>query len=144
MAAEHIITLEAVYDSSDLSSDYYSPDTPIKEWFVCEIGTKRVTEEVLRQASRLLPLWLQSKAWSYSRGEKYSMSDHPYGQLRIEQGLGIRYFNHGQPKNVALILSATTWSIFRMNHKADEEIPWSAEDFGLAINERDFEKVVQV
>lgn len=144
MAAEQIITLEAVYDSSDLSSDYYSPDTPIKEWFVAEIGTKRVTEEVLRQAAKLLPLWLQQRDWSYRKGEKYSMSDHPYGQLRIDEGLGIRYFNHGKPKNIALILSATTWSIFRMNHDEYEEIPCNAQEFELAFNERDFQKVVPV
>jgi len=119
-----IITLEAVYDNSDLRSDYFDRDHGIEEWYVCDLPGKVVTESKLRRAVRLLPEWLQTFNWAFQKGEKYSMSDHPYGQLRADYECGLRFpTTDGGSSFVRFIITACTRSIFEMNDRVDVPIP---------------------
>lgn len=86
------ITVQVVYDDSDPMTDYYAPDRPLYKWRVLELGERpRITEPLLRRALALLPAWLRAKEWTYRKGEKYSMSNHPYGQLRGETLEGLEW-----------------------------------------------------
>ncbi len=77
-----IVVLEIVYDNSDIQTDYFDNDRTLDKWVICPLQGKITTEGKLRAALAQLPEWLQSLGWNYQKGEKYSMSNHPYGQLR--------------------------------------------------------------
>jgi len=135
-----IITLEAVYDNSDIMTDYFDSDHGIEEWYVCDLQGKVVTESKLRRAVRLLPEWLQNFNWAFRRGEKYSMSDHPYGQLRVDSGTELsfpcsRAFG-GDSSPVRFILTACTRSIFEMNDRVDVPIPPTPEAMRAFIDSK--------
>jgi hypothetical protein len=125
-----IIILEAVYDDSDIRTDYFSPDAPIGKWFVCPLKGKVVNEAKLREALRALPDWLQRDTlwphdrWIYRKGEKYSMSDHPYGQLRVTTDLRFPC-SAGGTSTVSLILGVTWKDLFKSNYSMTDPIPES-------------------
>jgi len=135
-----IITLEAVYDNSDIMTDYFDSDHGIEEWYVCDLQGKVVTEGKLRRAVRLLPEWLQNFNWAFRKGEKYSMSDHPYGQLRVDSGTELRFPCSGGMRErsspVRFILTACTRSIFEMNDRVDVPIPPTFEAMRAFVEER--------
>lgn len=118
-----IVILEAVYDDSDLMTDYFNRDAPVEKWFICDLPGKAVTEQGLRMALSQLPAYLQAMTWEYQKGEKYSMSDHYYGQLRMDKGLGVEVKGSGGASGVGLIISSYAASTFEMNHKYNKPIP---------------------
>jgi len=135
-----IITLEAVYDNSDIMTDYFDRDHGIEEWYVCDLQGKVVTEAKLRRAVFRLPMWLRNFNWTYQRGEKYSMSDHPYGQLRVDSGTDLRFpcsggFGGGTSP-VGFILTSCTRRIFEMNDRVDNPIPQTFEAMKALIESR--------
>jgi len=122
-----IITLEAVYDNSDIRTDYFDSDHGIEEWYVCDIQGP-VTEAKLRRAVRLLSEWLQGFNWAFRKGEKYSMSDHSYGQLRVDSETNLCFpTGEGSTSKVRFILTATFRDIFEMNDRVDNPIPQTLE-----------------
>ncbi|MEM2905054.1 MAG: hypothetical protein QW587_04865 [Candidatus Bathyarchaeia archaeon] len=97
-----IIVLRAVFSNSDSQRDYYDPDRTLAEWRITELKAGRVTEALLRGALRLLPGWMQALRWTY---RKRTASNHYYGQLRVEEGLGLTVRNEwGDRVGVGLIL----------------------------------------
>jgi len=135
-----IITLEAVYDNSDIMTDYFDRDYPIQRWYVCDVQGKVITESKLRRALRLLPEWLQKFNWTFLRGEKYSISDHPYGQLRVDHGTDLRFpcsgGMGGGMSTVGFILTACTRRIFEMNDRVDNPIPPTYEAMKAFIDSK--------
>jgi len=135
-----IIVLEIVYDNSDIRSDYFDSDHPIQRWYVCDVQGKVVCESKLRRAVMKLPDWLRNFNWTYRRGEKYSMSDHPYGQLRVDEGTGLRYpCSHGFDSDtspVGFILTTTWRDHFEMNDRVDVPIPPTPEAMRAFVEER--------
>jgi len=134
-----IIVLEVVYDGSDIMTDYWNPDAPIERWYVCEVQGKAVTEAKMRRALMKLPEWLQKLNWKYRKGEKYSMSDHPYGQLRVDEGTGMRFPCGGTMREgsspVSYILDTTWEDIFKMNDKLENPIPPTPEAMKAFVEE---------
>jgi len=136
-----IVVLEAVFDDSDIMTDYFHRDRPLKEWFVCELEGKVVTEAKLRKALTKLPAWLQAYKWTYQKPEKYSMSDHYYGQLRMDEGTGLTVSKpltySSETRGVGFILSTTscvdTWKV---NHDQNEPLPQSIEEIRRFIEEK--------
>lgn len=126
-----IIVLEAVYDNSDIMTDYFDRDHGYLEHFVAPLEGKVVTEAKLRQALRKLPQWLQGYEWKFRKGEKYSMSDHPHGQLRADNGVGITVKNQEgrQDCGLGFILGISYESVFTMNHSMTTPIPATREEF---------------
>lgn len=121
-----MVVLKAVFDDSDIMVDYFNSDRSMFSWFVCDLEG-RVTEGKLRKALKLLPNWLQAFEWTYRKGEVYSMSDHPYGQLRVDKGLrltvkGEHTYSHSD-RSLRFILTATFKSCFNMNNSITEPIP---------------------
>ena len=136
---ERIVTLEAVYDNSDVMTDYFDGDSGIEEWYVMPID-KPITEQKLRMATRQpgFPQWLRDLPWTFRKGEKYSMSDHPYGQLRFDQGFDGVFIKgtsagSGHMSKVRLIVSSSSLSIFKMNSKAETKIPPTFDEFKAFI-----------
>jgi len=125
-----MVELRAVYDDSDGMTDYFAPNMSLEEWYVCDLKG-RVTEGKLRKALNLLPAWLQTFVWTFRKGEKYSFSDHPYGQLMVNQGVDItldgKYMYGKMDRSLRFILTASTKSIFTMNDSLDNPIPDSRE-----------------
>ena len=133
------VTLEVVYDDSDSMTDYYAPDRTLWKWRLMDVGPRpRITEPLLRRALERLPGWLRSKSWTYRKGEKYSMSDHPYGQMRGE-ALGLEWsYGYGgrsyQTKALALLIDTDS----RLGEEYDRPVPESFEamrDFITALSE---------
>lgn len=121
-----MFVLEAVYDNSDIMTDYFHRDAPIGEWFVHPLAGKVVNEAKLRRVLGALPEWLQRYSWTYQKGEKYSMSDHPYGQLRVATDLRFPC-SAGGTSPVLLILGVTWQDNFKMNYSLTDPIPESFE-----------------
>lgn len=124
---KRIIYLEAVFDDSDIMTDYFNRDRPMFEWYICDLEGKRVTEGKLRRALKHLPEWLRAYEWKFRKGEVYSMSDHCYGQLRVDQGVGLTvrgehtYGHTDSP--LRFIITVTSVSCFEMNHSLEDQIP---------------------
>jgi len=138
---QRVIVLRAVYDDSDSMTDYYHPDHSLEEWYVCDLQGKRVTEPKLRKALVKLPGWLQAFKWYYRRGEDYSMSDHPYGQLRADEETGFAYENSwGETRLVRFILTATSLKIYEMNNSLDKTMPESREEFQKLLDSKTIER----
>lgn len=130
-----IISLEAVYNNSDLITDYFDGNARLKEWYVEDFNGKKITEAVLRKSLKQLPKWLQEQEWSYQKGEKYSMSDHPYGQLecglfgewwKVQKASVTTVNSIGDTVPVRFILTLGYLDLFTMNNKK-EPIPTRAE-----------------
>lgn len=129
-----VVALEAVYDASDGMTDYFAPDTPWLRYFVGDYPRKVVNEATLRQFVSKLPLWLQRFNWTYQKGEKYSMSDHPYGQLRVDGQSGLVVpstsgMNAGRMKPLSFLLTTTTESGYLMNDKKEQTVPPTLAQF---------------
>jgi len=127
-----MFVLVAVYDNSDIMTDYFQRDAPIGEWFVHPLAGKIVNEVKLRRILLSLPEWLQHYTWSYQKGEKYSMSDHPYGQLRVATDLRFPC-SAGGTSPVLLILGVTWQDNFKMNYSLTDPIPESFDVMRLFI-----------
>jgi len=135
-----IIVLEAVFDDSDMQSDYFHRDCPLETWYVCDLEGIKVTEAKLVKALRLLPAWLRNYSWRLRKGEDYSMSDHPYHQLRVDTGVGVAILNNwGRRTGLGFILTVTSLRIFEMNHQKDYGIPKTFEDFKYLVSSRERE-----
>jgi hypothetical protein len=131
-----MFVLEAVYDNSDMMTDYFSPDAPIGEWFVHPLQGKVVNEAKLRRVLGALPEWLQSYNWTYRKGEKYSMSNHPYGELRVDS-TDLRFpCSAGGTSSVSFILGVTWQDNFKMNHSLTDPIPESFEAMKAFIDSK--------
>ena len=135
-----IIVLKAVFDDSDMMTDYFNSDRPFGEWYVCDLEGKRVTQGKLRKALKRLPEWLKAFKWTFRKGEKYSMSDHYYGQLRADEGTGLEikgeftYSHYDKP--VRFILTATYLETFQMNDSVENPIPETFEEMKRLIEEK--------
>jgi len=135
-----IVVLEAVFDDSDIQTDYCHRDRPLETYFVCDLEGKMITEAKLRKALEKLPAWLQGLKWVYEKPEKYSMSDHYYGQLRADEGLGLTirgehtYGHYDQ--SVRFLLSTSTIGIFNMNHTIGKPIPKSIEEMRQFVEQK--------
>ena len=116
---KRIITIEAVYDNSDLITDYFDNNARLREWYVEDFNGKIVTESKLRKSISKLPKWLQDQTWTFQKGEKYSMSDHPYGQLECTTNL---VTENGISHTVAVRFIVTLgWlDLFQMNNSIDK------------------------
>jgi hypothetical protein len=126
-----MIVLRAVFDDSDPMADYYHPDRAIFEWYVCDLEGKMVTEAKLRRALKKLPEWLQGLNWKYQKPAKYSMSNHYFGQLRADEGVGLTVkgehtYSHCD-KPLRFILTACSKGIFTINNSLNQQIPQSKE-----------------
>lgn len=125
-----IVVLEAVFSNSDIRTDYFDSDHRLERWPVCPVEGKAVTEAKLRRALSKLPAWLRRLSWTYRKGEKYSMSDHYYGQLRVE-AIGVKTRNDwGYEAGVGLILETSTVGIYTMNDRLDKPLPQSIDEIG--------------
>lgn len=141
---EKVIVLEAVYNNSDIQTDYFDRDARLKEWYVCDLEGKAVTEAKLRRALRQLPEWLQNLRWDFEKGEKYSMSDHYYGQLRMDENTGIPVKRlYGGESNVRFLLRVTYLSTFEMNQRKDEPLPQSLEELRRYVENRQREREIK-
>jgi len=132
-----IIVLEAVFDDSDIMTDYFHRDRGFQEWYICDLEGKMVTEAKLRKAWKQLPAWLKAFKWSFRKGEKYSMSDHYYGQLRADEGTGLEIkgeftYSHDD-KPVRFILTATHLETFKMNHSVEDPTPQTIQEMRQII-----------
>lgn len=76
--------LELSYDNSDGMSDYYDRFARLKNWVLWPMDGKKVTEKKLYTILEALPKWIHDLKWTLEKGEKYSMSDHPYHTLISE------------------------------------------------------------
>jgi len=133
-----IITLEAVYDNSDIRTDYFDSDHGIEEWYICDLPGKVVTKRKLIEALCKVPDWLKVLGyWGFRKGEKYSMSDHPYGQLRCDDDTGLAFpDDSGSSRKVRFIITACTREIFEMNDRVDVPIPPTFEAMKAFVEER--------
>lgn len=59
-----IMVLHAVYDASDMMSDYWHPNMPLFSFYVGEMPGKRRTISKLRKALKRLPDWIQRLDWN--------------------------------------------------------------------------------
>jgi len=133
---EKCIVLEAVYNDSEPQVDYFHRDAHLKEWFVTRLEGKRVTEAKLRRALKLLPKWLQEYSWEWEKGEKYSMSDHYYGQLRMDRNTGIYVKKtYGGKAHVRFLLRVT--SLSKKDLENPEPLPQSLEEIRRFVEERE-------
>lgn len=136
-----VIVLEAVFDDSDIQTDYFARDRPLEKWYVCELEGKIVTEPKLRRAIEKLPAWLQALTWSFQKGEKYSMSDHYYGQLRAGQSFGLEIEHLASypcgKRGIEFLLSVTHLSTFEMNDTKDKPLPASPDEIKKLIDEKE-------
>jgi len=137
------ITLELVYDDSDSMTDYYAPDRTYETWLVCSYKGKRITEPRLREGIKSLPAWLQKLNWTWQKGEPYSMSHHPKGQLRFDGGLDIRVKAYGGNSGMSLILGVGYLNgLFKANHKDwdTKEIPGNLEALQNFVADKEKER----
>ena len=136
-----VIVLEAVFDDSDIQTDYFARDRPLEKWFVTTLEGKIVNEQKLRRAVLLLPSWLQALTWSFQKGEKYSMSDHYYGQLRAGQNFGLDIEHLASypcgKRGIEFLLSVEHLSTFTMNDKVEIPLPASPDEIKKLIDEKE-------
>jgi len=133
-----IIVLEAVFDDSDIQTDYWAPDRTIERWFVATVE-KPITEGKLRRVLTILPKWLQAYTWKYRKGEKYSMSDHPYGQLRAQESTGLavkKLASYGGDRPVGLLIDISWLDHFEMNDEV-KPLPESLDDIKKLIEDKE-------
>jgi len=133
-----IVVLEAVFDDSDIQTDYWAPDRTLERWFICTIQ-KPITEGKLRRALTILPQWLQAYTWKYRKGEKYSMSDHPYGQLRAQESTGLRVqkvASYGGDRAVEFLIDITWLEHFEMNDTV-KPLPESLDVIKKIVEDKD-------
>jgi len=131
-----VIVLEAVYNNSESMVDYFDRYAGLKEWFVCELEGKMVTEAKLRRALRQLPEWLQNLKWDFEKGEKYSMSEHYYGQL-VSSSTDIPVKKiYGGESNLFFLLRVTYVRTFEMNNSKEEGLPQSLEEVRSFVVEK--------
>lgn len=130
-----IVKLEAVYDNSDIMTDYFARDTPYEQWKICDLDGDRVTEQKLRDALKKCPQWIQALEWTFERGEKYSMSDHPYGQLRHDHSTGVEIRNGygGGDRPVTLLISISHLWNNAEKSDLDTSIPATIEELRAYI-----------
>jgi len=138
-----VVILEAVYDNSDLMTDYFAKDTPYLSWYVCEYAGKAITESKMRAALQRLPEWLQRYDWRWQRGENYSMSDHPYGQLRADGQTRILVYSGSgnSAREISYLLSTTSESIFLMNNRKEVPVPATLDEFKVLIVRKEEERL---
>ncbi len=138
-----IVVLEAVYDNSDIMTDYFARDTPYTSWYVCEYQGKAVTEAKMRAALRRLPEWLRRYDWKWQTGENYSMSDHPRGQLRADGQTGILVYagSSNSGRELSFLLSTANESIFLMNNRKDALVPATLDEFKTLIVRKEEERL---
>jgi len=135
-----IIVLRAVFDDSDIQTDYFHRDRSLEKWYVSDLEGSKVTEGKLRRALKNLPAWLRNFNWRFMKGEKYSMSDHYYGQLRVDQGVGLTVKNGwGHRTGLRFILTVTSLSAFEMNHNRAKSLPQSLEEVQELIEQKERE-----
>ena len=136
MEYEKCIVLEAVYNDSEPQTDYFHRDARLKEWFIAKLEGKKVTEAKLRKALKTLPKWLQEYDWRWEKGEKYSMSDHYYGQLRMDRNTGVYVKKtYGGKAHVRFLLKVSYISKDEMENP--EQPPQSLEEVRRFIEERE-------
>ncbi len=142
--SNQIVVLEAIYDNSDITTDYFAKDTPHTSWYVCEYPSKAVTEPKMRAALQRLPEWLQQYDWKWQRGENYSMSDHPRGQLRADGQTGILVYagSSNSGREISFLLSTTGEGIFLMNNRKEVLVPATLDEFKTHIVRREEERLV--
>jgi len=141
--SNQILTLEAVYDNSDSMTDYFAKDTPCTSWYVCEYPGRAVTEAKMRAALQRLPEWLRRYDWKWQKGENYSMSDHPRGQLRADGQTGILVYagSSNSGREISFLLSTTSESIFLMNNRKEVPIPAALDEFKALIVRKEEERL---
>ena len=141
------LNFEVVYDDSESQTDYYAPDRPLFRYPYEAIGEReRVTEQLLRASLAKLPAWARGLPWAFKKGEKYSMSDHYYGQLRCDHGLeGVpdwpfAYAGRGyQGRTLTYLVKVGYEDINCMNH-ADGAIPQSVEELARRVEAKRLEQ----
>ena len=138
-----IVVVEAVYDNSDIMTDYFAKDTPYTSWYVCEYPGKAVTEAKMRAALRRLPGWLRRYDWKWQKGENYSMSDHPRGQLRADGQTGILVYagSSNSGREISFLLSTSSESTFLMNNRKDALVPATLDEFKTLIVGKEEERL---
>ncbi|MGP8056940.1 MAG: hypothetical protein ACLP9K_04990 [Nitrososphaerales archaeon] len=141
--SNQIVVLEAVYDNSDIMTDYFAKDTPYTSWYVSEYPGKAVTEAKMRATLQRFPGWLQQYEWQWQRGENYSMSDHPRGQLRADGQTGILVYagSSNSGREIGFLLSTTSESIFLMNNRKEAPIPATLDEFKALIVRKEEERL---
>jgi len=141
--SNQIVVLEAVYDNSDIMTDYWARDTPYTTWYVCEYPGNAVTEAKMRAALQRLPGWLRRYDWKWQKGENYSMSDHSRGQLRADGQTGILVYagSSNSGREISLLLSTTSESIFLMNNRKEVPIPATLDEFKALIVRKEEERL---
>ena len=136
-----VIVLEAVFDDSDLQTDYWAPDRTLERWYVCDLPGKIVTETKLRMAVAQLPTWLQALTWTFVKGEKYSMSHHYYGQLRAGQNFGLEIEHLASypcgKRGIEFVLDITHLDTFTMNDTKDKPLPASPDEIQKLIDDKE-------
>ena len=132
-----VYVLRATFDDSDIMTDYFNRDRSLDEWFVAQFEGTRVTESKLRRALQQLPSWLREYDWTFQKGEKYSMSDVYYGQLRVDKGVGLTVKNSwNRESSLGFILTVTSLRVFEMNRKIDIPIPQSIDEIKELIERK--------
>ncbi len=99
-------------------------------------------EPKLRQALRSLPPWMQALNWTWQKGEPYSMSHHPRGQLRVDGGLDpeLTVKAYGGQSGMGFILG-TGWlnGLFKANHPnwESEKPPATLDELKARVKEKE-------
>lgn len=128
------IVLKIAYDDSDIMTDYFNRDRPFETYYLADLQGKVVTEAKLRACLKLLPEWIRNHEWGYQKGEKYSMSDHYYGQLRVDKGIGATIHSSSHyDVGMCLIITVEYLSTFEMNNRKDHRPPESLEELKARI-----------
>ncbi len=139
---KRIVTLELVYDDSDGMTDYYHPDRTYETWVVCKYQGKRITEPRLRDAIKHLPAWIQALNWTWQKGEPYSMSHHPRGQLRVDGGIDseLTVKAYGGRSGMGFLLG-TDWlnGLFKANYPnwGSNKPPASLDELKATVKEKE-------
>ena len=71
------VVLRAVYNDSDIMTDYFHPDAWFECWFIADMPGKRVSEKKLRTGAAALPSWIRDLGFEYERD---------YGRYRLRSG----------------------------------------------------------
>lgn len=74
---QRTLALRAVYNNSDIQSDYYHPDAWFECWYIADMPGKRISERKLRNGAALLPSWIRDLGFEYERD---------YGRYRLRSG----------------------------------------------------------
>ncbi len=136
----YFVVLEAVYDNSDLMSDYFDRDHTLAKWGIGGEVSKPITEQKLRAFVSKLPAWLQAYDWTFRKGEKYSMSDDPYAQLRVEvadEGIEWRHCYQGRGDSGRSLLGLIIQPDY--SEPNGELIPSTLEGFKQLVEEKNLE-----